>query len=331
MTDTRQWLEQHGLGKYAQVFADNELTLEILPDLTEDDLRELDLPMGPRKQLLKAIATLTSSEPETGPVPTKEAERRHLTVMFCDLAGSTALSERFDPEDFGEIVRAYQHCCAGIISPYEGYIARYMGDGILVYFGYPQAHEDDAERALRAGLEIIETVPQLETRPGLSLEVRVGVATGPVVVGETIGEGSSQEQVVVGETPNLAARLQSLAQPNTLVISPATQRLTAKRFEYVSLGKHELKGFAEPVEAWAVSRLRDEDAMASPGGGASGLMVGRGQELELLRARWAMAQGGAGQAVLLSGEPGVGKTRLLEAVRAEVAREGVTRGCPKAS
>jgi tetratricopeptide (TPR) repeat protein len=224
-----------------------------------------------------------------------------------------------------DIILAYQNMIAGEVARFDGHVAKYMGDGVLIYFGWPTAHEDEAERAVRCGLSILQATAVMNTPRGEPLAVRIGIATGLVVVGDLVGEGAAQEEAVVGETPNLAARLQSLAKPNTLVISPTTQRLTGNRFECVNLGEHELKGFAEAVQAWAVSRLRDEDALASPGDGTNRLLVGRDQELELLRARWVTAQGGAGQMVLLSGEPGVGKTHLLETLRAEVGRDKVTQ------
>ena len=331
MSDIAQWLESLNLGKYVETFAENDIDLDVLPHLTDEHLKEIGISLGDRVRLLKAIKefestrigssdVLPESLSETSIIPTPEAERRQLTVMFCDLVGSTALAERFDPEDLGEIVRTYQDSCAGIVSRYEGYIARYMGDGILAYFGYPHAHEDDAERALRAGLEITKTIPKLEPHPGLSLAVRVGVATGPVVVGETIGEGASKEQMVVGETPNLAARLQSVAEPNTMVISPTTRKLAAEHFDYVALGAHELKGISEPVEAWLVLHLR-ESSEVSPATVPQGMLVGRDQELSLLNERWVTAVGGEGQVVYLSGEPGIGKTRLVEALREKVGRD----------
>ena len=223
------WLEQLGLGHYASAFAKNDISIELLRELTSDDLKDLGVAsLGHRKTMLNAIALLSTdnsdvtkpvSEPATASSGVGEAERRQLTVMFCDLVGSTALSSRFDPEDLSDIVRSYQDTCAGVVSRFDGYVARHMGDGMLVYFGYPLAHEDDAERALHAGLEIIVRVGQLEPRADLSLQTRIGVATGLVVVGETIGEDSAKEQVVMGETPNLAARLQGVADPNQLIVA----------------------------------------------------------------------------------------------------------------
>ena len=249
------WLQSIGLAEYATLFRENDLDVTLLPELTNDDLKDLGVTsLGHRKQILKAIAELGTVEkidaPEVvEPAPAIDAERRQLTVMFCDLVGSTALSAQYDPEDLSDIVRTYQDACAGIISRYEGHIARYMGDGMLVYFGYPQAHEDDAERALRTGLEIIERVGQLKPRDDLTLQTRVGVATGLVVVGETIGEASSREQVVMGETPNLAARLQGLAEPDQIVVAESTHRLCGDVFDYDDLGEQSLKGFDNSISA----------------------------------------------------------------------------------
>ena len=236
MDNIRQWLEQHGLGKYAELLAENEVDFEVLPELGEADLESIGLALGPRKKLLKAIRELDLSQtvvptrqPAPHPSPSGEAERRQLTVMFADLVGSTELSQELDPEDLREINRAYQDTATAAIEKYGGYVARYMGDGVLAYFGYPRAHEDDAERALRAGLEVTDSVSTLET--GVALAVRVGVATGPVVVGDIVGEGAAQESAVVGETPNLAARLQGIAEPNAVVLSAATHHLVSGRFE----------------------------------------------------------------------------------------------------
>src|SRR5438876_464582 len=259
----------------------------------------------------------------TAPLP--DAERRQLTVLFCDLVGSTALARQLDPEELREVVRAYQEACAKVIARFEGHIAQYLGDGLLVYFGYPRAHEDDAQRAVRAGLGMIEAVGQPNTRlgpaRGVQLAVRLGVHTGLVVVGE-VGSGTRQEQLALGETPNLAARLQGLAAPNTLVISAATWQLLRGFFACQSLGTPRLKGFAQPLEVYQVlsestarSRL---DAV-----GSTGLtpLVGREEEVRLLLERWAQVKDGIGQAVLLSGEAGIGKSRLVQVLKEHVASE----------
>ena len=329
--DVNEWLEELGLGQYADAFEENAIDAEVLPELTDLDLEKMGVKLGHRKKLLKAISAFeptggvhTPAVPiaEKDPPPaTGEAERRQLTVMFCDLVGSTALSQRLDPEDLREINRAYQDACKAAIERYEGYVARYMGDGVLAYFGYPQAHEDDAERAIHAGLSVIDSVTALRDEK-MELAVRVGVATGPVVVGDLIGEGASQESAVVGETPNLAARLQALAAKNTVVIGPGTHDLTGGRFEYEDLSEQTLKGIAEPVRAWRVKDKRDQGSRfetvhaenISP-------MVGRDEELEILYRRWQRAAEGEGQVVLISGEAGIGKSRLSRSIRERISNQ----------
>jgi len=248
-----------------------------------------------------------------------DAERRHLTVMFCDLVGSTALSEALDPEDLRDVIGEFQQACAAQVDAYGGFVARYMGDGMLVYFGYPQAHEDDAERAVRAGLNIVDQIKTMEPRPGLSLQVRVGVATGHVVAGDVIGDGASEERAVLGVTPNLAARLQSLAAPDNVIISDQTRRLTQGYFEFDDLGMHDLKGISEPAQAWCV---RHESSATSrfEATTVSGMspLVGREEEIALLMNRWRQSIEGEGQVVMLSGEAGVGKSRILQAFRERI-------------
>src|SRR5262245_61463016 len=244
----RAWLAELGLAKYGAAFASNDIDLDILPELTDADLERLGVAsLGDRKRLLKAIASIASAEKSsvvpttTGPSPT-DAERRQVTVMFADLVGSTALSSCMDPEDLREIISAYQKCVAETVRRFDGFVAKYLGDGVLVYFGYPQAHEDDAERAVRAGLELIAAVTGLKTLA--SVQSRVGIATGLVVVGELIGSGDTLERAIVGETPNLAARLQGIAEPNMVVIAESTRRLLGNLFELRDLGASDLKGIA---------------------------------------------------------------------------------------
>src|SRR5262249_46289602 len=242
------------------------------------------------------------------------AERRQLTVMFCDLVGSTALSSQLDPEDLREVITAYHRAVAHVVRSLDGFVAKYMGDGVLVYFGYPRAHEDDAERAVRAGLGMIDAVGRLDVK-SVDFHARVGIATGLVVVGDLIGQGSAQEQSVVGEPPNLAARLQTLAEPDTVVIAASTRRLVGDLFEYRDLGAIEVKGIAEPVPAWQALRpsvvvSRFEALRAS----ALGPLIGRDEEIDLLLRRWARARAGTGQVVLISGEPGLGKSRIAVAL-----------------
>ena len=313
--DIDQWLQGLGLSKYSGLFAENEIGLDVLPDLTEVDLKDLGIPLGDRKRLLKSIVSLSdrpaeSSTPEARPAPSVEAERRQLTVMFCDMVGSTALSSQLDPEDMREVIRAYQNVCRGVISRFEGHVAKYMGDGVLAYFGYPQAHEDDAERAVRAGLELSEAVATLKTPTGERLAARVGIATGQVVVGDLVGEGGAQEEAVVGETPNLAARLQNLAEPGSVVIAPGTRQLLGGLFDLADLGACELKGFAQPIQAWRVAgESRMEGRFEARHGAELTPMIGRDEELRLLLSRWSQAREGEGQVVLLSGEPGIGQPR----------------------
>ena len=327
-TNVAEWLRRLGLEQYEAAFRDNDIDARVLPRLTVEDLRELGIgSIGHRRRLLDAIAALGT--PETPPAPTLapaapgEAERRQLTMMFCDLVGSTPLSARFDPEDLREVIGAYYRCVADTVVRYAGFVAKYMGDGVLIYFGYPQAHEDDAERAVRAGLAVIDAVGRLGTLEQLS--VRLGIASGLVVVGDLIGAGAAQEHGVVGETPNLAARLQALAQPGMLVIAESTRRQIGTLFEVEDLGAQPLAGFAEPQRAWRVvgesgvlSRLEALRSEATP-------LVGRDEELELLLRRWGQAKTGEGRVVLLSGEPGIGKSRLAAALLQRIESEPHTR------
>ena len=333
MHQIAEWLEKLGMSEYAQRFAENRIDFSVLPDLTDQDLEKLGVVLGDRRKMLRAIANLevqsadvvsvaAAAPPKPSPLDT--AERRQVTVMFSDLVGSTALSARMDPEDLREVISAYQKCVAETVQRFGGFVAKYMGDGVLVYFGYPQAHEDDAEGAVRAGLELVAAVGGLKTHA--PLQTRVGIATGVVVVGDLIGSGASQEQAIVGETPNLAARLQGIAEPNSVVIAEGTRRLLGNLLELEDLGSQELKGIAGPVRAWAA--LRDSSAEGRfEAFHASGLtqLVGREEELELLFRRWSKAKAGEGQVVLLSGEPGIGKSRLTAALLERVASQPHTR------
>jgi class 3 adenylate cyclase/tetratricopeptide (TPR) repeat protein len=332
MPDVASWLARHGLDKYIEAFTANEVDFDSLRHLSEDDLKELGLPIGPRRKVLAAIAELddgakSTSRSAVAPASApyrREAERRQLTVMFVDLVGSTELSQRLDLEEMRGIIRAYQNTVSAEITRYEGRVAKLMGDGVLAYFGWPQAHEDDAERAARAGLAATAATATLVTPQGNPLAARVGIATGLVVVGDLIGEGSAQEEAVVGETPNLAARLQALAEPNTVVIADGTQRLIAGLFDMVDLGHRDLRGFATPVRAW---RIAGEAGEAGAEGrfdalhGVATPLVGRTEELELLLQRWQQARVSKGQVVLLSGEPGIGKSRLIAALQERLGTE----------
>ena len=317
--DVGAWLRGLRLGQYESVFRENEVEADILQDLTELDLEKLGLPLGARKRVLRAIADLE----DTNKVPPAKtlagaasaedtAERRQLTVLFCDLVGSTALSARLDPEDMRQVIRVYQDACSGVIARYDGFIAKFMGDGILAYFGFPRAHEDDAERAIRAGLEIASTVGALETSAKDKLHVRIGVATGLVVVGDLVGEGAAQEQAVVGDTPNLAARLQALAEPDNVVIAAATRKLLGNRFILRDLGLHMVKGLSEPIEAWAAEGMSSNENRFDVARSArlTGF-IGREAESAVLRERQLQAWQGKGQTVLISGEAGIGKSRFL--------------------
>jgi class 3 adenylate cyclase/predicted ATPase len=328
------WLRSLGLEEYEAAFRDNKINERVLPNLTQEDLKEIGVgPVGHRRILLDAIAALrndsrdnadvtTSSAPSAQ--PEDRAERRHVTVMFSDLVGSTALSARMDPEDLRDVISAYQKCVAETVQRFGGFVAKFMGDGVLIYFGYPQAHEDDAERALRAGLELVAAVGALTTHA--PLQTRVGIATGLVVVGDLIGSGASQEQAIVGETPNLAARLQGVAEPNMVVIAESTLKLVGSLFELEDLGAQNLKGVEGPVRAWAALRPSSVESRFEALH-ASNLteLVGRDEELELLLRRWSKAKTGEGQVVLLSGEPGIGKSRLTAALMERLAVEPHTR------
>src|SRR5271169_220623 len=319
------------MSEYAQRFAEDRIDFSVLRDLTDQDLKDLGVVLGDRRKILRAIADQNEAEKVTSkpaavtPVaPHDTAERRQVTVMFSDLVGSTALSARMDPEDLREVISAYQKCVAEAVQRFGGFVAKYMGDGVLVYFGYPQAHEDDAERAVRAGLELIQAVGGLKS--GAPLQTRVGIATGLVVVGDLTGSGSAQEQAVVGETPNLAARLQGIAEPNTVVIAESTRKLLGNMFELQDLGATDLKGVAGPVRAWAALRPSSVESRFEALH-ASGLteLVGREEELELLSRRWSKAKTGEGQVVLLTGEAGIGKSRLTAALLEKLTGEPHTR------
>ena len=326
--DVGDWLRSLGLGQYEAVFRESEIDAEVLPELTEADLEKLGAPLGHRKRLLKAISNLTSQAQATpdariASFPTEtRAERRQLTVMFCDLVGSTALSVKLDPEDLHGVIGAYHHCSAELVERYAGFVAKYMGDGVLAYFGFPEAHEDDAERAVRAGLAIVEAAPKLVTAAGSPLQVRIGIATGLVVVGDLVGSGEAQERGVVGETPNLAARLQGIAEPDGVVIADGTRRLLGDLFELRDLGLKDLKGVATSVRAWAAlreSRVESRFEALHPSGLTD--IVGREEECELLLRRWRRAKAGEGQVALLSGEPGIGKSRLTAEIQEHIRDE----------
>ena len=329
MVDVSRWLAEQGLGHHARAFAQNGIAGDILRELTDADLKELGLNLGDRKRLLRAIEALAAgpaqsqaatAEPAAASVAPRDAERRQLTVMFVDLVGSTALSAQLDPEDMREVIRAYQNTVAGEITRFEGHVAKFMGDGVLAYFGWPRAHEDEAERAVRAGLAITHAVSLLSEPTGKPLAARVGIATGLVVVGDLVGEGAAQEQAVVGETPNLAARLQQMAKPGAAVIADDTRRLLGELFELRELGPARLKGFSRPVSGFQVLGERPAGSrFEARQSGRPSSMVGRDQELALVLERWRQAADGEGQAMLLVGEAGIGKSRLVQATLDTIA------------
>jgi class 3 adenylate cyclase/predicted ATPase len=336
--DIGGWLRSLGLERYEAAFRDNEIDEAVLPKLTQENLKELGVTaLGHRLKLLDAIAALraetrvkpsfndaaaVSTTPNLS--PGDRAERRQVTVLFSDLVGSTALSARMDPEDLREVISAYHKCVAETVRRFDGFVARYMGDGVLVYFGYPQAHEDDAERTVRAGLELIAAVGGLNTRA--ALQTRVGIATGVVVVGDLVDAGGSQERDIVGETPNLAARLQGIAEPNMVVIAEGTRKLLGNLFELEDLGLRDLKGITSPTRAWAALRASSAEGRFEAMH-ASGLtaLVGREEESDLLLRRWSKAKTGEGEVVLLSGEAGIGKSRLTAAMLERLTSEPHTR------
>jgi class 3 adenylate cyclase/tetratricopeptide (TPR) repeat protein len=326
MTPIARWLQAHGLSAYTELFEHELIDLDALPHLGDADLKALGLPTGPRVKLLAAAAELKRPSPLAEPTSpdhyedavVRDAERRQLTILFCDLVGSTQLSQTLDPEQLRELMRAYQQVCGKVIERFDGHVAQYLGDGLMVYFGWPKAHENDAERAVRASLQILEAVKTISAPS--PLHVRIGIATGAVVVGETGGGDASVPKLAVGETPNLAARLQGLAGSDQIVISPSTQRLLGSTFEYQDLGDHTLKGIIEPVRVSRVLGESHSEGRFEAAHGAAVLtpMVGREEEIALLLRRWQDAQSGEGQVVLLGGEPGIGKSRITRALRERI-------------
>ena len=328
----KTWLHRLGFEQYITEFVDNGIDIDLLEHLKNDDLKELGVSkLGDRKKILLAIERtdgLQDTPPnrreadEPAQDNTPEAERRHLTVMFADLVGSTELSGRLDPEDMRNVITSYQNSVAGVVARYEGFLAKFMGDGVLCYFGWPRANEDDAERAVRAGLAIISAVNSGTTPDGKSLSCRIGIATGLVIVGDLVGEGANQEAAVVGETPNLAARLQGLAQPDQLVLPQDTRNLLGSIFELEPLGVHQLKGISEPVTAYSViGDSSRESRFAARQSGALTPIVGREQELSLMGECWSKAKSGKGQMILVDGEAGIGKSRIARAMIDTIAKD----------
>jgi class 3 adenylate cyclase/tetratricopeptide (TPR) repeat protein len=319
--DVGTWLGSLGLDQYEDLFREHEIEADILLELTDQHLRDIGIPLGHRLRMLRAIrqlATEAQSIPDLR--PQDNPERRQLTVMFCDLVGSTALTAQLDPEDMADLIRAFQGAVAAAVARFEGYVAKWMGDAAMVYFGYPRAHEDDAERATRAGVALIDAVADLRREHDVSLEVRIGIATGLVVVGELIGDGEARLRGLVGDTPDLAMRLQALAEPSTIVVSESTRRLLGKTFELTALGRQPLKCFDTPVAAWAIAGERENvSRFEAARTEALTPFVGRDQEIALLLARWQRAIAGEGQVALLSGEAGIGKSRIVTALRERIS------------
>ena len=325
------WLHALGFEQYAQRFAENEIDVSVLPHLTDQDLKDIGIPLGHRRKILAAIsesAAQAAFEPSAASMPSKTsnaAERRQLTIMFVDLVGSTALSGRLDPEELRDVIGAYHRRCDEVITSSGGFVAKYLGDGVLAYFGYPKAHEEDAEQAVRAGLALIEAVTRLNAGGSSPLQVRVGIATGLVVVGDLLGEGAAREQAVIGETPNLAARLQGLAEPNTVVIADNTRRLLGGLFDYRDLGLLAIAGMDHPVQVWRVLGASSLGSRFEALRAASTPLIGREEEIALLMRRWQQAKAGDGSVVLIVGEPGIGKSRIAQTILEQLANEPHTR------
>lgn len=318
MQEIAEWLERLGLGQYAQRFAEHEIDIAVLPHLTDEDLKDIAIPLGHRRKILAAISE--PAAPSLEPKTSDAAERRQVTVMFADLVGSTELSARMDPEDLRDIISTYQRCVRETVRRFDGFVAKYMGDGVLIYFGYPEAHEDDPERAVGAGLELISAVSALNAP--VVLKIRIGIATGVVIVGDLNGSGDAQERGIVGETPNLAARLQQIASPSTVVIADGTRKLLGNLFELQDLGTKDLKGIQGNVRAWAALRSSSvASRFEALRAGALTPLVGRQEELDLLLRRWSRAKAGEGQVVLISGEAGIGKSRLTVGLLQQLAGE----------
>jgi class 3 adenylate cyclase len=324
--DLRLWLQRIGLEQHAETFAANDIDFDVLPDLSDEDLKELGLSLGHRRRLLRAIAVISTERSQPAPEAAeasgdtgREAERRQLTVLFCDLVGSTELSSRHDPEDLRELLRRYHDAMTTVVERYGGYVANYLGDGVLAYFGWPRAEEDEAAQAIRAGLAAIAAAKEL------SLHVHVGIASGTVVVGDLDGAGRHQTGAIAGETPNLAARLEALAGPDQVVIGGLTRQLVGAAFILDDFGPQQLKGLAEPVRAWQVLAERSVESRFDARAGRLTRFIGREHEVALLVDRFERAAAGEGQAVLLSGEAGIGKSRIIRQLHERLSGTSYTR------
>jgi class 3 adenylate cyclase len=333
------WLRGLGLGQYEQAFHGNNIDLEILPRLTAEDLIAIGVTsVGHRRKLLDAIATLSAlpnpgtttltiaaQGPQPAPARTIDAEQRQVTAMFIDLVNSTELSRRLGPEEMRDVVRVYQNAVVGEVERFEGHVANFWGDGVLAYFGWPKAHEDEGERAVRAGLAIVGAVSHAGMALGQTLAARVGIATGVVVIGELFDQAQAREDAAVGSALALAARLQTLAEPGSVIIAQTTRQLVGGLFELCDLGAHRVKGFEDPVRAWRVMRdSPTESRFEALHGTTLSPIIGREHEIGLLMERFALAKEGEGQVVLLSGEPGIGKSRMIGALRDQLGNEPYT-------
>jgi len=324
LTPLEEWLKKHDLEGLLPLFVENEVDMRALGVLTAEDLKELGVPFGPRKRLLSAIAeskrdsTPRPTEGGTRPGAVSIGERRQLTVMFCDLVGSTALSTQLDPEELHGLITTYRNTCCEVVARYGGHVAQYLGDGLMIYFGWPVAHEDAAERGVRSALEMVQAVKSIPA--ATMLAVRIGLATGPVVVGDNSRDGNAESVLAIGETPNLAARVQGAARPGEVLIAPATRRLIADAFVLTDVDMHSLKGIALPVQLWRVEDARRTEGRFRAAHGVADItpLVGRDHESRLLADRWRLACGGEGQAVLVGGQPGIGKSRLIQDLRENI-------------
>jgi class 3 adenylate cyclase/tetratricopeptide (TPR) repeat protein len=312
MDTLRIYLERHGLGKYTELFIEHSIDIDVLADLTETDLEKLGMPLGDRRRFLKAVPSLVAVDVEQEMAQGREAERRQLTVMFADLVDSTKLAARFDPEDMKDVIARYQKAVSDKIIHFGGYVAKPLGDGLLIYFGWPQAHEDDALRALRSAKAAIDAVRGLMAPDDTALAARIGIATGEVVVGDFTGAGVDEKGAVVGETPNLAARLQAVASENSVVVAEKTRRLVGRQFAFADLGEQQLKGFDRPIRAWRVDgELASQSRFDAMHGDRLGAFIGREHEIGMLMQRWEDARDSECQLVLVAGEAGIGKSRLV--------------------
>jgi predicted ATPase/class 3 adenylate cyclase len=318
------FLKSIGLAEYAGGLSDTGKDVSALRSLTESDLEKLGVPPGDCTRLLRALAGFHPDPLPEAPQdkrPAREVERRHLTILFCDLVGSTEISTRVDPEELHEIMAPYKTCCGQVIDKWGGFVARYLGDGVLAYFGYPHASEDAAERAVNAALELVDQIPKLVDDKRNALRARVGVASGLVVIGDLVGAGAAHEHDVVGETPNLAARLQASAEPNSVIISGETRRLVGELFECVAADAQPLKGFSMPMESWRVLKRSEIVNRFRALRSADTVLIGRGQETDLMIGGWESARAGSGRVLLISGEAGIGKSRLVEALLSRLENE----------